>query len=387
MPTFGLPSSVMRCGPAASERSGRVWRHRGDDGVQQVTAPPAVQRGDRVRHAEAERPQLGRVGLAGLAVHLVHRKHDVRASAAQHADHRLVRIGRTDLAVDHEHDDVSRRDRQLGLGRDPSRPTAGIGHPAAGVDDREVAPRPRGVVRDPVAGHPGDVLDHRLAAADQPVHQRGLADVGATDDGDHGQRPRVSASSRSRSASGASVVLASSMLTATAPSRARARVRRCGGRPAGHGRVRRRLRARSATGAGRGNRHVERRTVRSGQPRAGPGDSADGGAAHARAEAHHRHDRRAGAHREPGQAVPHVAEVALAAAALGKHREHAAAREHVQAGRERSEVGGVAVDRDLADPAEREARAGRGTARPWRTRGPVAWSPRPPTARPGMRCG
>ena len=35
---------------------------------------------------------------------------------------------------------------------------------------------------------PGDVLHHGFAPAEDPVHQRGLADVGATDHGDHGRR-------------------------------------------------------------------------------------------------------------------------------------------------------------------------------------------------------
>src|SRR5262249_11177483 len=47
---------------------------------------------------------------------------------------------------------------------------------------------PVGVVGDPVAGHPGNVLHHRLATAEDPVDQRGLAHVGAADDGHHGRR-------------------------------------------------------------------------------------------------------------------------------------------------------------------------------------------------------
>ena len=62
---------------------------------------------------------------------------------------------------------------------------AGVGVPAAGVDDGEGAAVPVRVVGDPVAGHAGDVLHDRLAAADDPVHQRRLADVRA------GRRPRA----------------------------------------------------------------------------------------------------------------------------------------------------------------------------------------------------
>ena len=65
---------------------------------------------------------------------------------------------------------------------------AGVGVPAAGVDDGEGAAVPVGVVGHPVAGHARDVLDDGLAAADDPVDQRRLADVGAADDGEHGDR-------------------------------------------------------------------------------------------------------------------------------------------------------------------------------------------------------
>ena len=79
-------------------------------------------------------------------------------------------------------------DRDLGLGGDPLGQAPGVGVPAAGVDDRERAAVPVGVVGDAVAGHAGDVLDDGLAAADDPVDQRRLADVGAADDGQHRQR-------------------------------------------------------------------------------------------------------------------------------------------------------------------------------------------------------
>ena len=62
--------------------------------------------------------------------------------------------------------------------------------PAAGVDHHELPAVPVRVVGDPVPGHSGHVLDHGLAAADDPVDQRRLADVGAADDGDDGQGQR-----------------------------------------------------------------------------------------------------------------------------------------------------------------------------------------------------
>src|SRR5262249_53918468 len=57
--------------------------------------------------------------------------------------------------------------------------------PAAGVDQGEGAPAPGGVIGHPVAGDAGCVLHHRLAAAENPVNQGGLANVGPADDRDH----------------------------------------------------------------------------------------------------------------------------------------------------------------------------------------------------------
>ena len=78
--------------------------------------------------------------------------------------------------------------RDLGLAGDPLGQAAGVGVPAPGVHDGEGAAVPVGVVGHPVAGHAGHVLDDRLAAAEDPVDQGGLADVGAADDREHGDR-------------------------------------------------------------------------------------------------------------------------------------------------------------------------------------------------------
>jgi hypothetical protein len=66
----------------------------------------------------------------------------------------------------------------------------GVDLPPTGVDEGEAPPDPLGVVGDPVAGHPGDVLDDRLAPADDAVDEGRLADVGPADHGDDRQRAR-----------------------------------------------------------------------------------------------------------------------------------------------------------------------------------------------------
>ena len=150
-----------------------------------------MQRGDRVRLAQPEVPQPVGLGLGALVVDLVGGQHDRLAGLAQDLHDGLVGVGDADGRVDHEQHRVGEADRDLGLRGDPLGQAAGVGVPAAGVDDGEGAAVPGGVVGDPVAGHAGDVLDDRLAAADDPVDQRRLADVGAADDGQDRDRAGV----------------------------------------------------------------------------------------------------------------------------------------------------------------------------------------------------
>src|SRR5204863_5220879 len=64
----------------------------------------------------------------------------------------------------------------------------GRGVEPAGVDRGGTpGPEPAGTV-DPIARHAGRVPDDRLAAADQPVEERGLPDVRSANDRD-GRRP------------------------------------------------------------------------------------------------------------------------------------------------------------------------------------------------------
>ena len=142
-----------------------------------------MQRGDRHRLAQPEVPQPVGLGLGALVVHLVRREYDGLAGLAQDPDDGLVVVGDPDPGVDHEQHRVGDVHRDLGLRADALGQPARVGVPAAGVDDGEGAAVPDGVVGDAVAGDAGDVLDHGLAAADDPVDQRRLAHVGAADDG------------------------------------------------------------------------------------------------------------------------------------------------------------------------------------------------------------
>ena len=141
------PRWAARAAPPGAARPGapgdrRRRRQRGQHGVQQVAAPAAVQRGDRVRLAQPERPQRRGVGLAAQVVDLVRGQHDRLAGAAQQPDHGLVGVGGADGRVDDEQHGVGQLDGDLGLLGDPGRQPADVALPAAGVDDDEPAPGP-----------------------------------------------------------------------------------------------------------------------------------------------------------------------------------------------------------------------------------------------------
>ena len=161
-----------------------------------------MQRRDRVRLAETEIPQAGGLSLGALVIDLVGGQHDGLLGGAKDLDDLLVDIGDADGGIDDEQHGVGDLDRDLGLSRDALGETAGVGIPAAGVDDGERTTVPDRVVVDAVAGDSGHVFDDGFAAADDAVDERGLADVGSTDHGKdgYGLSHRMSLSARGRAA-------------------------------------------------------------------------------------------------------------------------------------------------------------------------------------------
>ena len=186
LPTFGLPTSATRRGPPSRSTSsrGEVGQHV-EHGVEQVARAATVQARHRVRLAEAEAPQRGDLLEAARVVDLRGAQQHRPVRAAQHAGRGLVDRGRADLAVDDQQDRVGGAHRGLGLRGDGGLHALGVGDPAAGVQQCEPPAVPQRVVGDAVAGHAGHVLHDRLAAAEDAVDQRRLADVRAPDDGEH----------------------------------------------------------------------------------------------------------------------------------------------------------------------------------------------------------
>ena len=191
LPTFGRPRIATRRGSADLVLGDRrdVGQHL-HDLVEQVGDAAAVDRRDRVRLAETQVPQRGGLGLVAGVVDLVGDEEDGLAALAEQLHDVLVGRGRADHRVDDEQHDVAEVDRDLGLRGDGRVDAAGVGLPAAGVDEREAAVHPLGLVRHAVARDARGVLDDGLAAAEDAVHERGLADVRAPDDRDDRQRRR-----------------------------------------------------------------------------------------------------------------------------------------------------------------------------------------------------
>ena len=392
LPTLGLPTIAIRRGPPTSlERLGRRLGQRSEDGVEHVARAAAVQRGDRVRLAQPEVPQPVGLGLGALVVDLVGGEHDGLAGLAQDLHHGLVGVGDADRRVDDEQHGVgerrprSRPGRAIALGE-----AAGVGVPAAGVDDGEGAAVPVGVVGDPVAGHAGHVLDDRLAAADDAVDQRRLARRWAgrrrrargrdlTRPRRWSRRARVVCVRLSWCCSvepGAGVVLGLSPAAAGragSPPGRRARLVQIGPAcaPAATPSGSRLVPACAARACCRGLHGCAEDDVdgapavrqRAGAVRRARGvpRSDDG------------YDGRAGHQRQVGRAVVEAVEVAAAAGALGEDADDAA-RRGAPAAQVLHGAGSAseAVERDLPGAAQEAAQPARRTSRSWSARAPAA---------------
>ena len=201
LPTFGRPTIAIEKMPS-SVRSSTAPRGSGgqrvDEGVEQVAAPPPVDGRHRVRGAEAEPGEAPRSrsrgarrrpcwprGAPGCSLRWRMRATCASSSVMPTLTSTTRRI--TSASA------TARSACALTWRASGAAPSPEVGQqPAAGVDDGERAAVPVGLEHLAVAGDAGLLLDDRVAAADEPVHQRRLADVRPADDGDHGERRRSS---------------------------------------------------------------------------------------------------------------------------------------------------------------------------------------------------
>ena len=146
--------------------------HCREQRVEQLPRSPAVQRRHGERLTQAQAPQRRRLELLAGVVDLVGRQDDGLLGPSQHLDDGFVGVGDAHLGIDDQQHDVGGIDGHLSLRSHPGSEPARIPLPSPGVDDDEVAPRPGGVVGDPVTGDAGTVLDDCLTTADDAVDQR-----------------------------------------------------------------------------------------------------------------------------------------------------------------------------------------------------------------------
>ena len=156
---------------------------RRNDGIELRQPQPMLGR-ERNGLPEAELIGFHQPGFCRAALGLVADQMHVLARLAQHLCEALVQRRHPGAGVDHEEDDVGFPDGQLGLLAHAVLEAA-IGHVlvAGGVENAEGEVRDAALGLAPVAGHAGRVVHQRDLAADQAIEQRGLADIGATDNG------------------------------------------------------------------------------------------------------------------------------------------------------------------------------------------------------------
>ena len=156
-----------------------------DEGVEEVARAAAGDAGDGVGVAEAEGVELGEAVHLGGVVDLVGGEDDGLGAAAQHVGDVLVHGCEAFAGVDEEEDDVGLVDSEGYLATDFDFEFVVAAHDvAAGVDDGEVLAVPVGVAVLAVAGDAGGGVDDGVAAFGEAVEEGGLADIGASDDGD-----------------------------------------------------------------------------------------------------------------------------------------------------------------------------------------------------------
>ena len=153
--------------------------------------------GKRDGFAQPQPPGFDHPGLARLPFGLVGRKDHMGVLLAQDVGENLVRGQHARPGVDQEQAGIGHLDRALGQAAHPpfERVVGGIFEPGRVDHGKPHLPQPRLALAQ-IARDAGLVVDERKALADEPVEQRGFADVGAANDGEgegHFNSPDVKA--------------------------------------------------------------------------------------------------------------------------------------------------------------------------------------------------
>ncbi len=124
-------------------------------------------------------------GFARLALALVGDQDDGGLLAAHEVGEMAIHGGYPGARVHHQQCHVGIGHGDVGLDAHAGLHRGARGFfQTGGVDNGEFQAQKIGVARATVAGYPGLVVNDGKALAHQPVEQGGLADIGASDDGD-----------------------------------------------------------------------------------------------------------------------------------------------------------------------------------------------------------
>ena len=160
---------------------------QGHDVIEQVARAMTMQGRERRGLTDAERIELPDAFVFAIGVvELVHQQKDRLVAALEHAGDRLVLLGDAGAAVDHKQDDggfLGGGERLVADGRGKD-VVALERFDTARVDDGELAAVPIGRVIRAVASDAAGLVDDGVRGLGQAVNERGLAHVGASDDGD-----------------------------------------------------------------------------------------------------------------------------------------------------------------------------------------------------------
>ena len=214
--------------------------------VQKVARVPAVECRDPDRLAEAEGHELPDVVVTSRAVDLVDHDHDGQVEPSQQSSNAVILLGDAGGGVHHHQHRVGCLHRPLALGGDL--PIEGAlatestvatentvlqdgarWHPPSSVDEEERPAQPFGDELLAIPGHPGALLDDRLAAPDDAVEEGGFAHVGATHHGDDGQVHEASRARRRESPSVGTISTGRGSSEGSTPSRNRPPLRQTSG--------------------------------------------------------------------------------------------------------------------------------------------------------------
>ena len=168
-------------------------RQEGQHLIEQISSAHTVDRRNRVGLSQTETPELSRHGKPLLRrLTLVHRQQRGAGTAAEKIRDRFICRCYSLLTIHDHYRHTCLLEGQRSLLADFRQKLAVVvEHQTTGVHHLEFTITPVTVLISPVPGYTRLVVNNRLSTATETVHQGGLANVGASDNGNDGTRHRA----------------------------------------------------------------------------------------------------------------------------------------------------------------------------------------------------